>query len=332
MDALLKNNSAIQLKDCECIGLKISEVINGESISLELDEIFSQAGTPTAIVKDGDYTLQKGVRLWSEKQDISVPVIEDIGHVMANALKAQYIDTTGYKDFTALISKGANRLRQTDLAFLVPPKLRTKGRFQSISKLGVWGDKMLEVLAVKGAAEKGSLVARLRTALPGFSKLKPFIKSFSKTAAVTSQMMGIIKNKGLDQTSYEECLKLSKQLPKRSKVRARSIVWLDRHIAIQKEITSLPLLVSSDIIESLFGRFKHVIERSSQADMNRTALLIPALCGEIDETIIERAFSHARQKDLRSWEKDSIPYTMRKKRQVFFDGNFSHKPGNPKVA
>lgn len=328
MDALSKKQSAIQLNDCECIGLKISEIVNGESTALELEEIFSRAGVPNAILKDCDYTLQKGVRLWLEKQDLSVPVIEDIGHVMANALKAQFIDAKSYKDFITLASKGASQLRQTDLAFLTPPKLRTKGRFQSISKLGAWGDKMLDALAVKGAAKKGSLLARLRNALPGFSGLKPFIKSFSNTAAVTSEMMGILKNKGLNQTSYKQCLTLSKKLPKRSKVRARTIAWLDRHIAIQKETTSLPLLVSSDIIESLFGRFKHVIERSSQADMNRTALLIPALCGKVDEAIIKQAFNQTNHKDLKNWEEENIPYTMRKKRQVFFNGRRSQKPVN----
>jgi hypothetical protein len=79
-------------------------------------------------------------------------------------------------------------------------------------------------------------------------------------------------------------------------------------------MSSLPLLVSSDIIESLFGNFKHVIERSAQTDMNRTALLIPALCGEIDETVFENALNHARYKYLKDWEDVNIPYTVRKKR------------------
>ncbi len=134
MDALAQKGKAIQLQDCECIGLKISETVNGERISLELADIFGQAGNPAGIIKDCDYTLAKGVRLYTEKQTISIPVIDDIGHVMAIALKAQYTDSQGYKDFTELARKGASRLRQTDLAYLIPPKLRTKGRFQSIGK------------------------------------------------------------------------------------------------------------------------------------------------------------------------------------------------------
>ena len=91
-------------------------------------------------------------------------------------------------------------------------------------------------------------------------------------------------------------------------------------------------MVSSDIIESLFGKFKHVIERSSHADINRTALLIPALCGNIDEIVIKKAFEQASQKDLKDWEENNIPYTMRKKRQEFFNGSVSQKPVNTRVA
>jgi hypothetical protein len=36
------------------------------------------------VIKDNDYALEKGVRLWSEKQDKIVHVIEDIGHVIGN--------------------------------------------------------------------------------------------------------------------------------------------------------------------------------------------------------------------------------------------------------
>jgi len=154
LDTLSQRGQAIQLKDCECVGLNVSETVNGESISLELEKIFCDAGMPNVILKDCDRTLQKGVRLCLEKQKSVIPVIEDIGHVIANALKIQFEKTSDYKQFTALTSKGAKNLRQTRLAFLMPPKLRSKGRFQSIDRLARWGKRLLDMLAVKGAVPK----------------------------------------------------------------------------------------------------------------------------------------------------------------------------------
>ena len=58
------------------------------------------------------------------------------------------------------------------------------------------------------------------------------------------------------------------------------------------------------------GNFKHILERSPQADMNRTVLLIPALCGRPDAATLSNALVRARQNDLATWEQEHIPYTM----------------------
>jgi len=190
---------------------------------------------------------------------------------------------------------------------------------------------MLAAMAVSGRAKDKTPLARLRKELPGFTRLKPFIKHFATTTQCIAMVMDILKNNGLNQTTYEQCWQCSETLPKRSQVKKRLQHWLKRHIAIQQSVAPVPLLVSSDIIESLFGQFKHVIERSPQADMNRTTLLIPALCGQLDDTVITEALSCVRQKDIIRWENENIPYTMRKKRQVFF-ANIKPYTGENNVA
>ncbi len=62
--------------------------------------------------------------------------------------------------------------------------------------------------------------------------------------------------------------------------------------------------------------------------MNRTTLLIPALCGTLDEITITQALSQARQSDLKQWEKENIQYTMRKNRHAFFSERTSQNTGN----
>ena len=323
---LAERGSAIQLKDCKCIGLTVHDNINGDVVRDDLKLIFAKAGAPLAIVKDDDATLNNGVFQWAESQSESVPVISDIGHSMANALKAEFEKADDYKSFTAATHHAAKRLRQTAFAFLMPPKLRTKGQFQSISNLGKWGERMLKVFAVKGRAKKGSELEKLREVLPDFLQMHGFIERFAQTSKVIAEVLEILKNNGLGKATYRQCFQLSKALPRNSKVKKRLQDWLNKHIEIQKKVTDLPLLVSSDIIESLFGNYKHIIERSPQADMNRSVLLIPALCGGRDEMMIQQALNEASQADLEEWDKENIPYTMRRKRQIFFEDK-SQKPG-----
>lgn len=325
---LSTRGSAIQLSDCECIGLTVSDKVNGESIASELKKIFSRSGKPVAIIKDADATLQKGTRLCYEKSKKVPQVIDDIGHVMANALKKEFEKTSEYKRFTSLVSHGAKCLRQTNLAFIIPPKLRSKGRFQSIDKLGQWATKMLDVFAVKGRTKKGSMLDRIRKAFPDLIQSRRFIERFALSTNKVSQVMKILKNKGLDKTTYKQCYELSRELPRNSSVKKCLQSWLKKNRALQKEIMpSMPLLVSSDIIESLFGCFKHILNRSPQADMNRTVLLIPALCGTLNEEVITRALKQASQDDLEQWEKKNISYTVRKQRQAFFNGDRNPKSG-----
>jgi len=330
MNALSQRGSAIRLEDCECVGLKICETVNGDTVAADLSEIFERSGLPDAIIKDCDATLQKGVRLCSKKHKTTIPVIEDIGHVIASALKAEFEKTTPYKRFISTTNTCASRLRQTDLAFLIPPKLRTKGRFQSISKLGKWADKMLTAFTIKDLKEdsnEGKILKRLRVAMPEFFLLKPFIKRFAETTQRVSQLMEILKNKGLTQTTYQQCQQLATEFPEDSKVKKRLQTWLDEHLKIQQQAAGQPLLVSSDIIESLFGNFKHIMERSPQADMNRSVLLIPALCGGLDYESITQALNQAPHADLMAWEKKCIPYTVRKKRQEFLNSINIQKTG-----
>jgi len=320
--ALSARGGAICLEDCACVGLRISDQINGESVAADLQTIFAQAGHPVVIVKDGDAALQKGVRLWQDKQNKVVPVIYDIGHAAANVLKEEFESKGPYQRFIALTSRAASCLRQTNLAFLIPPKLRNKGRFQSIGALGQWAAKILHVL---GAKDSGQLLtrAKLREVLPGFTALKGFVQRFASTTHVVARMLEILKNHGLNQVNYEQCTQLLAALPKNSRVRKRLHSWLRQHLEIQKQLTAkghpdLPLTVSSDVIESLFGKFKHILERSPQADMNRSTLLIPALCGRLDKVAIEQALAQTRHNDLNTWEQENIPYTVRKKRKAFF--------------
>jgi hypothetical protein len=209
--------------------------------------------------------------------------------------------------------------------------LRTKGRFQSISKLGAWAEKMLTALAVRGRAEPNSALAKLRAAMPGLAGLRPFIERFACTVQTVAEVLEILKNKGLDQQTYAQCRHLAEKLPPRSKAKKRRVDWLNRHLHVQCRlgISQLPLLVSSDIIESLFGKFKHIIERSPQADMNCTTLLIPALCGQVDAQAIAQALAHTPHRDLQRWEQQHIPYTLRQRRRVFFDAPADQKPGIP---
>ena len=323
LDVFLQRDGALTLKDCECIGVKVSSRITGESVADDFDEIFLKAGEPIAIIKDNGSVLNSGLVKYNERNNSNIETIEDITHIVANGLKKQFEKTKQYKKYMNMLRVGATKLRQTDLAFLIPPKLRKKGRFQAISRLNNWSKKLIDkkIFSKRGRAKKGTTLARLRGAFSDFKSLEPFIKNFIKTTDITNKIMKLLKNEGLTIATYHQVTKLLKKLPKNSKTRKTLRVWLDRHIKIQKEIAPYPLPISSDIIESLFGKFKNRLERSPQSDMNRAVLLIPLLCGNLDGDRLSSVLENTQHKELKEWEKENIPDTVRKERMKFFNKN-----------
>ena len=308
-------SGALQRRDCECIGLQVSETVNGASICDALTPIFKQAGCPVGIIKDGDATLNKGVRLYQQQQTVPVENIEDISHVVANALKKQYQASEPYQAFVSWSSRVAKKLRQTTDAFLIPPKLRKKGRFMSIGHLANWGRKVSESLD-RLRVEAGT---RLAGILSGVEPHLPFIQTFAETAHGVSGLMQLLKNQGLNTETATGCQQIIDKLPNLV-LKTTLNSWLDKHQGIQRRLGVDALPVSSDVIESLFGSFKYIMNRNPQADMNRSVLLIPALCGSahLNEARITTLLASTPHALLQAWEQENIPYTLRKKRQAIW--------------
>jgi hypothetical protein len=321
-DVLAQRGSAIRLEDCECIGLRIRERTDGETVAADLKEIFKQSGDPVGFIKDNGSGLSRGVRLWNDQAAKPAETIDDVGHAMANALKAEFANTDDFTLFRQTIKAGAAKLRQTVLAFLIPPKIRTKGRFQGIGRLAHWSKKMLSVLQEGGDDPQGDALAKLHQALPDFVQQQPFIQRFTQTIDVIHQFWKSVKNEGLTKQTYDEGHQLALKLPSDSTVRGKLIQWLDNHWAIRQrlQLNEIGMPVSSDIIESLFGKFKYMTERSPCAEMNRLALVMPVLCGTMPTSAeLGLHFSACRQNDLIEWDKENISHTLRKRRKAFMD-------------
>ncbi|MGB5713857.1 MAG: hypothetical protein WBM44_23470, partial [Waterburya sp.] len=315
---LREKGKALTLTDCECVGLRIHDSVNGEVVSGALSSIFQQTGDPVAILKDKGTDLSRGVSLWKENNHKSnIPTIDDISHVVANALKKEFEDTEPFRKFKEIINAGASRMRQTALGYLVPPKLRSKGRFQGISRVTSWAAKILEIFNSEKSVENDSLLEQLRAIMPEFPSVKSFIEKFAKTMESVNSILKLLKHQGLSEETYQLSRGLLSSFPA-VEVKEAIVEWLAKHIAIQRilgEGEDIPLLVSSDIIESLFGKFKYAMQRCPSGEINRNILLIPTLCGNLERDSIDQLLRDSQHKELLEWEEKNVPETLRQKRQ-----------------
>ncbi|MCP4695668.1 MAG: hypothetical protein GY862_02295, partial [Gammaproteobacteria bacterium] len=168
----------------------------------------------------------------------------------------------------------------------------------------------------KGRAPEDSLLAKLRAGLDRLPECKAFIKNFLRDANPLPACQKILKTKGLNRETYNECLAQLENIPRQSPVRAGLVAWLDKHLltAAGLGLDNAGMPASSDSIESLFG----VVKRHGTGetkDACRMALRIPALCGGAPTREDARNVLNVSVKEQEEIT-NSLPSLARQRRQV----------------
>jgi len=307
------NVSAPGLKNVTCIAVSVAASWTGETIADFLQKVIAVTGSPAAYLKDGGTDLAKAVRLLAERGLAGVS-IDDISHAVANILKHEYHEHPMFETFISACGSCSKKLKQTILACLAPPKISTKARFMNLHRLVQWAGQLLKH-SPKGRASKGSILSKLRSAVGQIPECKPFINRFLRDATPLLESQKILKNNGLSYESYRQCLKLVEPIPPRSRVRTDFMNWMKEQITVAESLglehTGLP--ISSDNIESLFAVSKQH-GCAEVKDVNRIALRIPAMCGELTrkEAQMVLGISVKEQQKIEA----SLPSLTRQRREI----------------
>ena len=70
----------------------------------------------------------------------------DIAHACACALKRQLNGEESWQNFLKAANKAKTAIRQTPLAFLMPPEIKAKARWMNLEPLIAWSGKVLQFL------------------------------------------------------------------------------------------------------------------------------------------------------------------------------------------
>jgi hypothetical protein len=193
-------------------------------------------------------------------------------------LKRTYQPHPAFERFLSICGRVSGQLKQTLLACLAPPTVRTKARFMNVHRLVTWADRVLH-LSPPGGAKQGSILAQLRAALDDLPACKALIQRFRRDAGALLQCQQILKTQGLSPATLAQCKPLIDAIPTiaiRQEFRAYLVYQLDTATTLGLDHVGLP--ISSDAIESLFGVAKRHGVGETQ-DAARIALRLPAFCG-----------------------------------------------------
>jgi hypothetical protein len=291
-------STAPSLRQVHCIGVAVADSWTGEAIAEVLRRLIATLGRPAAYLKDGGYELHKAVDVLAG-DSLSSPAIDDISHAAAGMLKRYYHHHPAFERFVSACGRVSSKLKQTLMASLAPPTVRTKARFMNVHRLFTWADRLLQ-LSPPGGAKAGSMLARLRAALDELPACKDLIKRFRADAKGLLECQRILKTRGLSHETLSQCDPLIAAMPTAA-IRQEFQAYLayELQIASSLGLDHIGLPISSDAIESLFGVAKRHGVGPIQ-DASRIALRLPALCGTLTRQEVDKVLgvSVARQQAL----------------------------------
>ncbi len=324
-------DDAPSLHHVHCIAVSVAESWTGEAIAEVLKRLIAQMGRPAAYRKDGGSELQKAADLLA-LQGLASPCIDDISHAAANMLKHSYQHHPAFERVLSACGRVSGKLKQTILACLAPPTVRSKARFMHVHRLFTWAERLLK-LSPAGGAKDGSILARLRACFDELPACKDLIRRFRADAQGLLECQKILKTQGLCHDTLTQCQPLIAEMPS-APLRQELVAYLEYALATAKTLglDQVGLPISSDAIASLFGVAKRHGVGQTQ-DAARIALRLPALCGTPTREEAEQVLgiSVARQHEITG----QLPSLTKQRREVLGHGkeleSLARSQGEPHV-
>ena len=116
---------------------------NGEIVYQQLEEARKQTGVPREILSDQGSDLLKGITQFCQAHP-ETSFIYDVKHKVAAVLKRELGADAAWHEFARLAGQTTQRVQQTALAAVAPPRPRRKARYMNAGELVTWGVRMVK--------------------------------------------------------------------------------------------------------------------------------------------------------------------------------------------
>lgn len=299
---VMNRKVALGYTDVKVVGIEVRDKWNGEIVEAYLRKLFFKIGFPDQIIRDGGSDLKRGIENMREKIPSSIKVTYDITHFIGNLLKRKYSKDLVFQEIRSAASLVRKQILQTSLCYLLPPKERSKGKFLNLPAFSKWLTFIKQYLQDHPENNKAHDI------FEWIIHMDSWINSFCKEIDTFSKIEEILKNRGCTSEDFEILEPLLYDIEDMG-LRGDLATFLEEELEFShdKRISSL---ITSDIIESLFGKYKELAKNHSMSEINRSILSIPCICSELSIEEIEVALQNTSQKDLDAWSEKKIGETQ----------------------
>jgi len=302
-------------EDVELIDLVPVTESNGEVVYRQLQAAAAKTGVPRAIVSDHGSDLHAGMECFRRAHP-STAWLYDIKHKTACLLKHALEHDASWQTFVQKVHRFKQQVSLTPLAALAPPQQRSKARYMNVDVLVDWAQESLLKLHRPQALRKAGLkVRRVQEKLGWLRKFAPQVHRWSEMLSVIGAAEHYVRHEGIHAQAADE---LAAVLPKstipavqRLRKQLLEFIALQGSQARQGE----RLLGSSEVLESIIGKFKHVAGERGPHGLTGMVLSIGALVGHPAVATVQTAMTETTTTEVWDWCRSHLGATVQSVRQ-----------------
>lgn len=322
VEEIIPNGRGLSHKDVELLGLEIMDSTRGEIIKQKLDEITLRVGRPIQIVADHSSDLARGIKLYqNEHKDLIYT--HDVTHAMALLLKYELNADEKYQSFIQKCNLCRQQLQQTELSFLSPPTQRSQCRYFNVERLTDWGLKLLNssvdtLVKLVDNSEPSVINKKIVNKLGWLIDYQPELIRWQQMTVLTRTIETQLKKLGINKQSLA-CFKENEFEFLESELLSFQQNIYDYIVAQSSQIKSEEtFLATSDVIESLFGKYKYFSARCPFKEMGQMLLTICLSTMNLTNTFVKDALEAISFADVQQWLAEVFGQSTLSKRKTLF--------------
>lgn len=316
-----KNNLGFTVthEEVEVIISKPVTSCTGEIVRDALLEAEKKTGIPISIISDEGAEFNNGIKRYQSLRKNVIHSHDFIHRVNLLIGKSLEGDTTCIK-IRKEITKTTQKIKLTEYSHLIAPKQRKKIRMLAELSIIEWCKSIYEYI------ETHKIPKKIKIKINWIKKYSVSIKTYTEISDISkSAIEEVHKNgyfRGMSELFNLKWLNLSLSDMARS--------FLLKIVEIMKEEeVKVPdqkrFLGTSEVIESIFGKFKYLEKNYSGQGLTSLILGLNAMLGETSEAVVKEALEKISIQDVRNWIQENLGNSfLSKKRADLKKGSKDH--------
>jgi len=304
--------------DVEPIALYPVTQSNGEIVYQQLEEARKRTGVPREILSDQGSDLHKGIRQFCQAHPES-SFIYDVKHKVAAVLKRELGADPRWQEFSRWAGQTSQRVQQTALAALAPPRQRRKARYMNVAELVGWGVRVLKYLDEDGSQRQEWVRQRVEAVVGWVRQYRHEVERWSQWVEVGTITEQFVKTHGLSAGGAQQLqhqLAAAGTLPRTQQLCVEFVQFVAEEVGKAK--TGERLVGSSEVIESIFGKWKRLEGEQARSGLTGLVLALGALVAPTTADVIKQALTTVPTKTVLTWCRDKLGKTVQATRRALF--------------